>query len=124
MADTIAFAVGRGKNNVTESSRPGPEEAEARANTYRTFTTSVIKKDGSARLTIRREFHGEGRRTLVVIDINPETDLEPQITVQFDKSLAPRECQLRNGQRVEVWTPSRPDQGIDDRELFKQKGIR
>ena len=60
MAETIAIAFGRGKNSELRSSRLGTEESEARANTHRTFTTSVIQKDGSARVSIEREFGGGG----------------------------------------------------------------
>jgi hypothetical protein len=118
MAETIAIAFGRGKNSEAQSSRLGTEESEARANTHRTFTTSVIQKDGSARVSIEREFGGEGRRTLVVIDINSEAEFKPQITLQFDRDFRSRECELRNGQRVEIWTPSTPDQQSDDGEPF------
>lgn len=69
MAATIARAIGRSQRSdgtkvETEGTRLGHQESEAQANTYRTFTTAVVRKDGSGFIRVEREFEDGKRRPL------------------------------------------------------------
>lgn len=63
MAATIAFAIGRdskdGKRVEKECTRLGAQQAEARAQTYKTFTTATVNADGSGEVKVERMIHGE-----------------------------------------------------------------
>ncbi len=109
MADTIAIAIGRGLNSTSESSRVGTVQAEARANTFWTFTTNVVERDGSARLRVDRSFGPEeDRRTLVALEINSEADPNPRVTVHLDESFVSEGAVVRDGRWSETWTAPGP----------------
>jgi len=55
MAATIAKAYGHDKSRVKETHRLGSEWAEAEANTWRTFTSVTVHKDGSGYVTVYRD---------------------------------------------------------------------
>lgn len=55
MAATIATAIGYDSTRIKETHRLGSEWAEAQANTWRTFTTATIHKDGSGSVTVYRD---------------------------------------------------------------------
>lgn len=116
MAATIARAIAVGINQKTETSRLGTVSAEAQANTHETFTTCKVTADGSGSITLERNCAGD-RRTLVVIEITAETGV-PRVTLQFDKSLTSKGCELRNGRSVQVWTTVRVDRSDDTGDLF------
>ena len=116
MAATIARLITTGLNITNEASRPGTVSAEAQANTFETFTTCKVNADGSGSITLERKC-GDDRRTLVEIDITPETG-EPRVTLQFDKSLESRSCELRNGRSVQIWSPVRVDRPGNASDLF------
>ena len=103
MADTIARAIGRGMNSVAESSRPGTMEAEAQANTFETFTKSVIQPNGSARITVTRGPEPESRIQILEINIGPETGAEPEIVINLGGGFERVECMPRDGRQTEVW---------------------
>ena len=103
MADTIARAIGRGMNSVTESSRPGTMEAEAQANTFETFTKSVIQPNGSALITVARGSEPESRIQILEITIGSETDEEPEIAIKLGNGFEKLDCVPRPGSEVEVW---------------------
>lgn len=75
MAATIAFAVGRDKRGegtaVKECSRLGSESAEARAQTFKTFTICGVKADGSGYVRIERVIDGK-RVALASISFDAE----------------------------------------------------
>lgn len=54
MAATIARAIGRTKDSERETTRLGHESSEAQANTFKTFTTSKVNKDGSGEVKVER----------------------------------------------------------------------
>ncbi len=83
MAGTIARAIARGMNSVAESSRLGTIEAEAQANTFATFTKSVIQPNGSTRITVARGSDPDSRSEVLEISIGPETDEEPEIAIKL-----------------------------------------
>jgi hypothetical protein len=114
MADTIARAIGRGMNSVTESSRPGTMEAEAQANTFETFTKSVIQPNGSTRITVSRGSEPESRIQILEISIGPETDKEPEIVIKLRNDFEKLASALRDGNEVEIWK-RRPRVTVSDR---------
>ena len=57
MAATIAIATGYDTSRTKEASRLGSVGATARANTWTTFTTASINRDGSGYVEVVR--HGE-----------------------------------------------------------------
>lgn len=103
MADTIARAIGRGMNSVAESSRLGTTEAEAHANTFETFTKSVIQPNGSARITVARGPEPESRIQILEISIGPEAGAEPEIVINLGDGFERVDCILRDGRQTEVW---------------------
>lgn len=54
MAATIARATGSDKSRVKETSRLGSESSTAVANTWHTFTTAHVNRDGSGYIEVRR----------------------------------------------------------------------
>jgi hypothetical protein len=103
MADTIARAIARGMNSVVESSRLGTMEAEAQANTFETFTKSVIQPNGSARVTVARGSEPESRIQILEISIGPETEAESEIVINLGDGFERVESTLRDGRQTEVW---------------------
>jgi hypothetical protein len=103
MADTIARAIARGMNSMAESSRLGTMEAEAQANTFETFTKSVIQRDGSAQITVARGSEPESRIQILAINISPETGTEPEIVINLGDGFERVECILSDGRQTEVW---------------------
>ena len=114
MADTIARAIARGMNSVVESSRLGTMEAEAQANTFETFTKSVIRPNGSARMTVARGSEPESRIQILEISIGPETDKEPEIVIKLGNHFGKLDSVLRDGSEVEIWK-CRPRVTVSDR---------
>lgn len=55
MAATIAKAIGQDTSRVKEAHRLGSARAEGQANTWRTFTTCVVNRDGSGFVQVRRD---------------------------------------------------------------------
>lgn len=55
MAATIAKAYGLDNTREKETHRLGSVAATAEANTWRTFTTCHVKKDGSGYVTVYRD---------------------------------------------------------------------
>ena len=55
MANTIAKAVGADSRRIKEVHRLGSEYAVAEANTWRTFTTTMVRKDGSGFMKVTRD---------------------------------------------------------------------
>lgn len=55
MAATIAKAMGYDKSRMKEVHRLGSEFSIAEANTWRTFTTTVVNKDGSGYVEVVRD---------------------------------------------------------------------
>lgn len=55
MANTIARAIGYDKRRRKETHRLGSEEARGEANTWRTFATAVVSKDGSGYVSVQRD---------------------------------------------------------------------
>lgn len=103
VAATIARAIGRGTHWTGESSREGPIEAEAQANTFETFTKSVIQSDGSAQITVARGSDADSRSQLVAINIAPESDREPEIVIEIGADFEKLDSSVRDGSKVEIW---------------------
>ena len=116
MSATIGRLITTGLDWTNTCSKPGTVKVEAQANTFETFVTSKVNADGSGSVTIERKC-GDDRRTLVEIDITPETG-EPRVTLQFDKSLESRGCELRNGRSVQIWSPVKVDRPGYASDLF------
>jgi hypothetical protein len=55
MAATIAYAYGGDSTRVKETHRLGSQFAKAEANTWRTFTTCVVDRDGSGYVSVMRD---------------------------------------------------------------------
>ena len=55
MAATIAHAIGGDSSRVKETHRLGSQYSEARANTWRTFTTAFVSRDGSGYVRVTRD---------------------------------------------------------------------
>ena len=55
MAATIAVCKGFDSSRVKEDHRLGSQRSEGQANTYRTFTTCVVNRDGSGYIQVRRD---------------------------------------------------------------------
>ena len=55
MAATIAICTGYDKAREKEAHRLGSERSIAHANTWRTFTTCLIRKDGSGAVSVERD---------------------------------------------------------------------
>ncbi len=103
----IAFAIGRRSGETGCETRSSPivrDEAEAHANTHRTFTKSIVRNDGSTRIVIERKSNGGERVELVSIFLNPEHEPATRLSVQFGAGVEPRDFQIRNGQRLEIRT--------------------
>lgn len=79
MANTIAYAVGfqkTGERQNGQASRLGHGAAMANANTWRTFTTCYVTKDGSGYVEVSRD-----GRTMHHFSFGPEDeDTGPRIT--------------------------------------------
>lgn len=103
MAATIACAIGRGMNSVRKSSCLGTTEAEAQANTFATFTRSVIQPDGSAQITVARGAEPDSRSQILEISISPETDAEAKIVINFGDTFERVQSIVRDGRQTEVW---------------------
>ena len=55
MAATIAKAIGYDSSRTKETHRLGSQSAEAQANTWRTFCTAYVRKDGSGFVEVKRD---------------------------------------------------------------------
>ena len=55
MANTIAIARGYDSSRVKEATRLGSREAQAEANTWRTFAKVVVRADGSGYVVVKRD---------------------------------------------------------------------
>lgn len=55
MAATIAHATGFDKNRIKDTHRLGSEGATAHANTWRTFTTCHVNKNGQGYVEVKRD---------------------------------------------------------------------
>ena len=55
MAATMAICKGFDKSRVKEDHRLGHAASEGQANTWRTFTTCHVNKDGSGFIQVRRD---------------------------------------------------------------------
>jgi hypothetical protein len=54
MAATIATATGRDSSRAKETHRLGAQSSTARADTWQTFTTAHVNRDGSGYVEVRR----------------------------------------------------------------------
>lgn len=54
MAATIAIAYGNDRSRTKETHRLGHESSTVHANTWRTFTTAHVCKDGSGYVSVER----------------------------------------------------------------------
>ena len=79
MAGNIARAIAVGVNVQNEASRLGTVSAEAQANTFKTFTTCVVKADGSGFVKVVREIGGK-RIQLVSVSFEEEAGSNAEIT--------------------------------------------
>ena len=52
MAATIAKCIGYDSRRIKEAHRLGSEWAEGQANTWRTFATATVHKDGSGHISV------------------------------------------------------------------------
>ncbi len=108
----IAFAIGRRSGETDCETRSSPivrDEAEAHAQTRRTFTKSIVRNDGSTRIIIERKPPGGERVEIVSIFLNAEREPATRLSVQFGAGIEPRDFQIRNGQRLELRTHPKPD---------------
>ncbi len=96
--------------------RAASSEVEVQAYTLRTLAKSVVKKDGSATITIERRGTGGDRVELLSVFLNPERDPAIRLSVQFGPGLEPRDFQIRNGQRLELRTHPKLDPVSNERE--------
>lgn len=55
MANTIAKCFGSDSTRTKEASRLGSQSATAQANTWRTFTTCTVDRDGSGYVQVVRD---------------------------------------------------------------------
>ena len=55
MAATIAIATGTDTSRRKETHRLGSQESSAQANTWRTFTSCHVKRDGSGYISVYRD---------------------------------------------------------------------
>ena len=55
MAATIARAYGNDSTRTKETHRLGGQSSTARADTWRTFTTAHVNRDGSGYIEVRRD---------------------------------------------------------------------
>lgn len=67
MAATIAEAIGYDSTRIKETHRLGSQGAEARANTWRTFTTAAVNRDGSGYVKVVRD-----GKTLIYFEFEKE----------------------------------------------------
>ena len=67
MAATIAKCVGNDTNRAKTASRLGSQSATGQANTWRTFTTCYVERDGSGYVRVVR-----GGKTLHEFTFGPE----------------------------------------------------
>lgn len=78
MADIIAIARGRGRDSESECTRLASREGEVRINTWRTFVTVTMQKDGSAVINIERTVAAGGCPALLTeITVNSELSESP-----------------------------------------------
>ena len=68
MANTISMCWGEDKNRTKKASRLGNLASEAQANTWQTFTTCYVRKDGSGFIQVVRK----GKGVLQRFDFGPE----------------------------------------------------
>lgn len=62
MAPLIAIAIGRGAGYETKGTRLADKEAEAQANSRKTFTTAMVHEDGSGHVAVERIVAGKRQR--------------------------------------------------------------
>ena len=70
MAATIATATGSDRTRVKEAHRLGSESATGRANTWVTFATAHVNRDGSGYVMVKRD----GDNLYHRFEFGPETD--------------------------------------------------
>jgi hypothetical protein len=69
MAATIAKAIGHDSGRSKETHRLGSQSSQVHANTWRTFTTAIVNRDGSGYVEVRRD-----NRILHTFEFGPEGD--------------------------------------------------
>jgi hypothetical protein len=79
VAKTIAKAIGYDNSRTKAVHRLGHESSEAQANTWRTFATAFVNKDGQGYIEVRRDNALLGR-----MEFGPETDIFGGITDVYD----------------------------------------